>query len=197
MKNSNLVIQRVGHVEFVMTTFLIEAHKLPFLENYIDPLGIQPLSDKPVNLEETPVVHPQNRNGFWILNQAVVQIMVMPKRLHPKDKIVCFKVSEESLDHATVYYGLIEKVAKLPSYSRSTLEDLMTSAFAVTPNHNTQLIKAFLFKQPEDSISASDIVMLLKGKIQTSTVMAIKKDLGLTQSRGKLKSPDREGETDE
>ena len=198
MKNSYSVIQRVGYFDFVLTTFLIEAHKLPFLENYIDQIGIQPLADKPINLEETPVVYPQNRNSFLILNKSVVEIMVMPKRLHPKDKIVCYKISDSDLKPATVYYDLIDQVVKLSPSCKHQQENYIKSAFAVTPNFETQLIKAFLSKQPEDHITNEEVMALVKGKMGNSTFLKIKKRLGLTnQGSKKTKGSQHQDDADE
>lgn len=181
MRTTNTVSKQIGSLELIMTIKYLDACQLACIKPHIDQLGITQKSAHHILLEEPPVIYLQDGKHPIVVNEKMVAVMAMPKKLHPKDKVLCFSIADEFKKLATLYFNLIDPVIKLPD-PMNVIKDLIKITFDPIPSYEQALIKAMLGKEESHRIKNSDFIRLIKDRRQNSTIMEIKKDLGLTEN---------------
>jgi len=154
----------------------VPVKKLFGLGQLIDSNNTDRLIETAVTLTTEPVIYRTPDGQFEVLNaQQVVRDANMIK-LHPDCEISVRRITaEQDLPMARLLFAVVE-----PAQLFGDIDNLLHAAYS--NNHQTALMKRFLFPQARDRrITTAELVQLCAGRAGKSKINNRKKTLGYTQ----------------
>lgn len=141
----------------------------------IDDSSAIKLIETSVKLANEPVIYRTPDGQLDVLNARQVIFSANGNKFHPNSKILVTRITDEQdLPMARLHFEIVE-----PAQLFGEIDNLIHAAYL--NNHQTALMKRFLFQQgPDRQITTSQLENLCRSQVRKSTLNNRKAALGYT-----------------